>query len=119
MAPLGDLLEQLDERFVASRRPLLEGQIAAADRLADLAGGSVLRRPPYLIFRLRVAEDGVALLFHGKRLTFPAFVEPALRYIVETPELTVSSLPDALTDESKLVLVRRLVREGFLWLSNP
>ncbi len=119
IAPLGDLLGQLDERFVGSRRPQLEGQIATADRLADLSGGSVVRRPPYLIFRLRAAEDGVTLLFHGKRLTFPAFVEPALRYIADTPELTVSSLPDELTDESKLVLVRRLVREGFLWRSNP
>ena len=60
-------------------------------------------------------QAAVRLRFQGKELTFPAFVEPLLQYIAEQAEFRVSSLPDQLTDESKLVLVRRLIREGFLW----
>ena len=117
VAPLGDLLRQIDDRFVNSRSPLLEGQIAAADR-ADVSGQSVVRRPAYILFRIEVAEDAVILAFHGKKLRFPSFVEPALRYVADTPEFRVDSLPDQLADESKLVLVRRLIREGFLWPSS-
>ena len=119
IAPVEDLFKELDERFVSSRRPLLEGQIAAADRLADISGQSLVRRPAWIIFRMAADEDAVTLLFQGKKLTFPPFVEPALGYIASHPEFRVDSLPDQLTEESKLVLVRRLVREGFLWPSGP
>lgn len=110
-----DLFARLDERFVDSRRPLLEGRIAAADRLAAIDRDTVLRRPPHVVFRLRADDHAVRLRFHGKELRFPAFVEPALRYIAEHLELSVGALPGDLDDDGKLVLARRLVREGFLW----
>jgi hypothetical protein len=44
----------------------------------------------------------------------PASIESALRFIAAAEAFQVRELPDALTDQSKLVLVRRLVREGLL-----
>src|SRR3712207_7319840 len=59
----------------------------------------MIRRPPRStlfpyttlfrsVFRLHADGDAVRLRFHGKELRFPAFVEPALRFIAEHPELT-------------------------------
>jgi hypothetical protein len=61
-------------------------------------------------------EDGeVYLHFHGKKLGTPSYVEPDLQFIGETEELfTARSLPGHLDDEGRLVLIRRLLREGFL-----
>jgi ribosomal protein L16 Arg81 hydroxylase len=115
VATVEELFSRLDERFVNSRRPLLEGQLAAADRLGDLTTNSVVRRPPHIVFRLRRDTGAAQLFFHGKELAFPAFAEPALRYITQHAEFRVGSLPNGLTEDSKLVLVRRLIREGFLW----
>jgi ribosomal protein L16 Arg81 hydroxylase len=118
VASAEELFRRLDDRFVDSRRPVLDGRIAAADRLARLSGQSVVRRPGHIAFRIESEGDGVTLRFHGKQLAFPGFVEPALRYIAETAELRVDALPGDLDEDSKLVLVRRLAREGFLWPSG-
>ncbi len=115
IAGVEDLFARLDERFVDSRRPLLDGQIAAVDRLAAVDSDTVLRRLPHVVFRLRADGDAVRLRFQGKELRFPAFVEPALRHIAEHPEVRVGALPNALDADGKLVLARRLIREGFLW----
>jgi hypothetical protein len=44
----------------------------------------------------------------------PAVIEPALRFMTEADAFPVRALPDALTEQSKVVLVRRLMREGLL-----
>lgn len=115
VASAEELLATLDERFVNSRRPVLEGQIAAADRLAALSPETVVRRPSHIVFRLDSDGERVRLRFHGKELGFPAFVEPALRHACEQAEFRILALPGELDDASKVVLVRRLAREGFLW----
>ena len=43
---------------------------------------------------------------------------PALRFIAAEPRFAVRSLPDSLANESKLVLARRLVREGLLAIAS-
>lgn len=115
VAGAAELFAALDERFVNSRRPVLESQIAAADRLAALSLETVVRRPSHLVFRLRADEEKVRLRFHGKELTFPTFVGPAVRFAVEQAEFRIGALPGGLDNRSKVVLVRRLAREGFLW----
>ena len=60
--------------------------------------------------------DGTTLLFEGKTLRFPARLEPELEFLVTTEApFRASELPGDLDDAGRLVLVRRLVREGFLY----
>jgi ribosomal protein L16 Arg81 hydroxylase len=118
VASVEELFGELDRRFVNSRRPLLDGQIAAGDRLEQLTLESIVRRPDHLVFRLDQDEAAARLRFSGKELRFPPFVLPALRYLAANQQFAVSSLPDELDETSKLVLVRRLAREGFLWPSD-
>jgi lysine-specific demethylase/histidyl-hydroxylase NO66 len=49
-----------------------------------------------------------------RRLTFPAWVGPALDALLRRESFAVAELAGELDPESRLVLVRRLVREGFL-----
>ena len=59
--------------------------------------------------------DGTTLSFEGKTLRFPARLAPELEFLVTTESpFRVSELPGELDDNGRLVLVRRLVREGFL-----
>jgi hypothetical protein len=62
--------------------------------------------------------EGVALEFHGKRVSMPVHARPALQFILDHPELQAWQLPDALDEEGKLVLVRRLLREGYLTVAR-
>ena len=59
--------------------------------------------------------DGTTLEFEGRRLVFPERVAEELEAIFAADQpLTAADLPGRLDDEDRLVLVRRLIREGFL-----
>ena len=59
--------------------------------------------------------DGTTLSFEGKHLEFPDHAREELEAVVESEwPFTAAELPGELDDEGRLVLVRRLIREGFL-----
>ena len=99
------------ERFVRTRRPVLDGQLSELRALPALTADDVLERRDTVIADL----DGTTLVFEGKALSFPSRLEPELEYLVATEApFRASELPGDLDDAGRLVLVRRLVREGFL-----
>ena len=99
------------ERFVRSRRPILDGQLSELRALASLAGDDEVERRDTVIADL----DGTTLTFEGRSLRFPARLAPELEFLVTTEApFRASELPGELDDAGRLVLVRRLVREGFL-----
>jgi hypothetical protein len=61
-----------------------------------------------------VTGDRLELLLGDRTLTMPASLEPALRQVLEADRLTPADLAGHLDGPSRLVLVRRLVREGLL-----
>jgi hypothetical protein len=61
----------------------------------------------------------VALVFDGKELAFPDRVRDEIAWALEADgPFTAADLPGDLDDESRLVLVRRLVREGLLRITE-
>ncbi|WP_167857733.1 cupin domain-containing protein [Mycobacterium sp. DL99] len=72
----------------------------------------VRRRPTPSTFA--VAGGKAELTFHGKTLRMPEFVSEDLEFIRGTGAFTPQDLPGNLDDPGRLVLVKRLVREGLL-----
>jgi hypothetical protein len=98
------------ERLVRTRRPILDGQLSALRALDSLGPESLVERRPTVLADL----DGGTLSFEGKRLELPAKALAEVEALLEAPgPLRVRELPGGLDDESRVVLVRRLVREGF------
>jgi len=99
------------ERFVRGRRPIRDGQLAQLRALESVTLETPVERRPTVIAELAFP----ALTFEGKTLRFPPHVEDEVEFVVSAEEpFTAAELPGDLDDESRLVLVRRLVREGFL-----
>jgi hypothetical protein len=113
-----DLLDSMRERFIATRRPLLAGQLTQIDELQHLGAETMLARRPGVIFRLLSTENAVTLAFHQKKITYPLHLEPTLRYIATAESFQVGSIPN-LEPLERLLLAQRLVREGFLVLCVP
>lgn len=123
---LDDLLEALSRRVAeATTRHLAQGRLlgqpapqilAAADErsLERLGPQSRVRMRPGLDASIAYKGDLVTIGAGGLKVMGPKHIEPMLRYILKAGELTVDSIPGSLPIESKLVLVRRLMREGFL-----
>jgi bifunctional lysine-specific demethylase and histidyl-hydroxylase NO66 len=99
------------ERFVRTRRPILDGQLSQLRGLDALTAADELERRDTVIADL----SGTELLFEGRTLRFPARLAAELEFLVTTEEpFTAADLPGELDEPGRLVLVRRLVREGFL-----
>jgi lysine-specific demethylase/histidyl-hydroxylase NO66 len=102
-------------RLLDSRRPIREDGLAQLAALERLTAESVLERRETVLADLEEWSGGVALVFEGVQIRMPGHVEPELRACYESEEpFRVSDLPGELDLDGRLVLVRRLVREGFL-----
>jgi bifunctional lysine-specific demethylase and histidyl-hydroxylase NO66 len=89
------------------------------DRFADLHSGRELTLATELrrrgeVWMLVVEADGrVALELPEKTILFPVTCGPALKWLVEhESSFTPRDMPGALTDDDRLVVLGRLVREG-------
>lgn len=103
-------------RFVAGRRPVLDGQLDDVRALAELGPGSRVEPRATVIADLEEADgDRVALVFEGKRILFPARAREEVEHLVESAgPVALGELPGRLDEEGRVTLARRLVREGFL-----
>jgi Cupin superfamily protein len=132
--PEADLLARLAERldpyevrgrmrrrFVRTRRSLLGDQIQQVRALDHLdARTEVERRATVVADAEEDGEGGVTLVYEGKRVTFPSQAsEPVLYCLEANGTFTPDELPGDLDEPGRLVLVRRLVREGFLRITGP
>jgi len=76
--------------------------------------GSVVGARSGVVFRIETGVDSTTVHTFARKLTFPAYVDAALQFALNQPRFSVRDLQGNLDDNGKLVLVRRLVREGVL-----
>jgi hypothetical protein len=131
---------RMRDRFVSRRTPLLDGQLLEVVGLDRLDDDSVVVRRAGIVATLTVegaepedrsgllgASDGgtpgrgpsVCLTLGDRRVELPAPLEPAVRRLLDGSPHRVGELADLLDHPSRLVLVRRLVREGALRTRGP
>ena len=104
--------DDLTDTFLTSRLPMLRGGLLDATRTSQLSDSSVLRRRPGSLCIVREEGDELVLLLGDRRLRMPRWLGPALREVIDRDQLTPADLP--IDEQSRLVLCRRLVREGML-----
>jgi ribosomal protein L16 Arg81 hydroxylase len=102
-------------KLVSTRRPVLADQLTQLQALEGLRLETPIERRPTVLFDL----EGSTLVFEGKKVALPAVAQEDVEFIASAEEVfSAADLPGDLDDETRLVLVRRLVREGFLRLSE-
>jgi bifunctional lysine-specific demethylase and histidyl-hydroxylase NO66 len=102
------------DRFWSSRPPLLAGQLQQLLALEGIGEDTVVRRRPAVVCRLRQRENRLEVLLGDRVLHMPARLAPVMRMILARDRLAVGDLAGHLDPTSRLVLVRRLIREGLL-----
>ena len=106
-----DVARRARVKLVRSRRPILDGQMEEVRELGSLTAETPLERRSTVIADL----DGSTLSFEGKQVTVPDYARTELEAIFDAEgPFTAAELPGELDDQSRLVLVRRLAREGFV-----
>ena len=111
-----ELVEKRRRRqFLDSRRPIREDGLSQLRALERLDVHTPLERRETVIADLDESPAGVVLIFEGKEIRFPSQAAAELRACFETEaSFRLDELPGDLDPKGRIVLARRLVREGFL-----
>ncbi|MEU4247993.1 cupin domain-containing protein [Amycolatopsis sp. NPDC026612] len=123
---LADLIGQVRPESVVDRRaatmlqrrqPTLEGHLLDLEALPSVDLSTPVRRRPQLQWLLHRKGDEIALEFHGKMINLPGYVEDEVAFMAKADEFAGAEIPGSLDEPGRLVLVRRLLQEGFLTTS--
>lgn len=109
----------LAEQFMSQLKMLPCGQFGGHDAGERLTFDTVVERNVLAICRVVQGDEGVAIVFPGNHVAGPHRIAPALRYIAIAKRFCARDLPGDLSENAKLVLVRRLAREGLLRIVGP
>jgi hypothetical protein len=115
-----DVARRRRARFVKTRRPILGRQVTQVRALDRLGMETLVERRPTVLAELTGSGERVTLTFEGKEIVLPPHARSEAEFAAQAEEpFRPSDLPGELDAEGRLALVRRLVREGFLRLSEP
>ncbi len=111
-----DLAEGAIRRFLTTRPSVLPGGLLDLVETDSLGDGSTVRRRAGSVCEVR--RDGEMLLVYlgDRELRMPGWLEPAMVDIAPRDEFMVAEVAGDLDPDSRLVLIKRLVREGLLEL---
>jgi hypothetical protein len=110
-----DALHAAARRFWTGRVPALHGQLQQLMVAAEIDDQTRVRRRPDAMAELQGGDGAqIHLLLADRTLRLPMAVEPALRQLLDSDVIAVGDLHRHLDEASRIVLVRRLVREGVL-----
>lgn len=85
---------------------------------ARITPETLLEKENQAICRVIETETDVAIEFPGNRVAGPLRITAALHFIRTAQRFTPAEIPGELSTEAKLVLCRRLIREGLLTVST-
>lgn len=107
-------LERVSRSFLTDQQPQVMGYFAAVEALESISADTLLRRRRETLARL-VEEDGkLALYFSGHKDSFPKHLREPLEFILYVERFTPDDLPGGLFPPEKIMIVKRLVKQGFL-----
>ena len=108
-----DVTRTLRRKVFTTRQSVLRGQIhrwLALDRVSD---ESIVRSREGSICIVDLVDGEVSALLGDRELRMPAWAEPAISLVATGEAIEVGDLP-GLDSNGRIVLARRLIREGLL-----
>ncbi|MGZ8738057.1 MAG: cupin domain-containing protein, partial [Nocardioides sp.] len=110
-----------DERstaFLSERTPALRGGLIDRVGLAELADDTVLARRMTSACVLRPGPEKLLVLLGDRSLRMPLRLQAPMEFVAAHDSFRVVDLEPWLDTESRLVVARRLVREGLLRIAG-
>jgi hypothetical protein len=119
-AGVEEAVDHLAEQFFGRLPALPDGHFTPLEEVERVGPDTVLEKRRGVVCRVIEEQETVSIRFPGGQVRGPKQVGSALRYIAtKVGRFAPRSLPDDLSELSKVVLVRRLIQEGLLKVSGP
>jgi ribosomal protein L16 Arg81 hydroxylase len=107
-------LDHFADDLVSTRTALLEGQLEQLLALSKVHEDSRAGARPNLLYRYREKDGQFIVSCYGAEMRLPDHAAEPTRFALENSDFVVKDLPGDLDDAGKVVLVKRLVREGMV-----
>lgn len=107
-------VERIGVSLVRKMDPLPDGHFEQINLLPQLRPESSLVKREGALCLVSVRNGSASITYPGNYVNGPSWLEPAFRFIAGARSFLVSEIPELEDDQSRLVLARRLVREGLL-----
>ena len=106
------------QKLARTRRPIRDGQLSQLRAIEELDVDTEVELRETVLVHASEHNGSFELTFDGKEVAFPARIRDEVSWVLERDDpFTAEDLPGDLDDESRLVLLRRLIREGLLRIS--
>ena len=107
-------LDHFAEDLVSTRHALLYGQMGQIARLGGLTADDRVSARPSLLFHLTRDDERVKVMAYGGTISLPVHAAESLEFALNNDDYRIGDIPGDLDDPGKLVLIRKLVREGLV-----
>lgn len=107
------IAHRLRRKVLTTRQSMLRGQVHRLLTLDQVGDESVVARREGAICVVEDVGGELSVLLGDRELRMPAWLDPAMSLIAAGDSVVVAELP-GLDEAGRLVLVRRLIREGLL-----
>jgi len=101
---------------LSSLRHPPDGHFADLVKLDEIGPNTEVERRTGMVPMVKLHNDNAVLQFGTNHIQGPAALLPALEFVRDRRIFKAADLPGSITEASKVVLVRRMVREGLLKL---
>lgn len=101
-------------RLAASQPARLTNHLIQIERLAEINTNSAVRAREALAIETSRSAETFVVQANGREVAFPVTASEAIEQLLEGGTKRVSDLPSIVSDQTKLVIVRRLILEGIL-----
>jgi ribosomal protein L16 Arg81 hydroxylase len=112
--PLAHSLGTLADTVLQKQRYPADGHFATLLALDKISPETEVERRGFFVCHVVQNADSAIIKFAENHVKGPAAIGQALEFVRDTHRFRVSDLPGPLGNESKVVLVRRLIKEGLL-----
>ena len=111
------LWQYFEDEVAAANRPAVRNVLSECLRADSLAPESLLRRRAGVVVAIEGTDEHCVVRYGDREMRLPARVRQAVEFVVGADQLMAKDLPDCLDMEGKLLLVRKLLKEGVLELA--
>jgi len=113
-ADVDSAVDSATQKVQRGQRRVATGRLLDIESAIQLSGDTRVQRRPEVSCAMTVADGRVHLQFHDKVITVPGFAVDEIRHLLEADDCRVDRLPGGLDEDGRIVLVRRLIKEGLL-----
>jgi len=112
---LQESVNRFKREMAISQKPNISKLLSNGDLVNKISSQTELSVRKNILYFIKRKEGSIILEWLGKEVEFPDYTAEAIEYISKTKDVFyIADIPDCLDDEGKIVLIKRLIKEGLV-----